>query len=143
MKRRLLWGIALFVSACASPSQPGPAGGISTGIQVPVGREFDLGFGQEGRVQGTSIVIRFSGVTEDSRCPADVQCVWAGNALARLVLSSNAGPASDAALNTTLEPRAVVFSGHRIRLVGVKPLPRSGPAIPAGDYVVTLDVLPL
>lgn len=126
--------------SCATPSQPGHTIDIGSGIQVPVDREFDLGVGQDARVQGTPVTIIFLGVSEDSRCPADVQCVWAGNAAARLVLSSSAGPSTDAALNTTLEPRTVIFSGYRVRVVGVKPARRSGVSIPAGDYVVTLEV---
>lgn len=141
MRANCLMALASFaILACATPSQPGSAGAVSTGIQVPLGREFDLGVEQEARVQGTPVTIRFVGVAEDSRCPADVQCVWAGNAAARLVLSSSAGPSTDAALNTTLEPRTVIFSGYRVRVVGVRPAPRSGVSIPAGDYVVTLDV---
>lgn len=137
---RLISLAGFAILACATPSQPGNAGTVSTGIQVPLGREFDLGVGQEARVQGTPVTIRFIGVAEDSRCPADVQCVWAGNAAAQFVLSSSAGPSTDAALNTTLEPRTVIFSGYRVRVAGVKPATRSGVSIPAGDYVVTLDV---
>jgi len=133
--------IALMLGACAAPLQPGIPASVAPAIQVETGREFDLAVGQEARVNGTPLSIRFRSVGEDSRCPSDVQCVWAGNAVVRITLASSSGGSSEASLNTTLEPKSVVFSGYRIRMAGLKPVPRSGTAVPAAEYVVTLEVI--
>jgi hypothetical protein len=127
-----------FAAACMAPSQPAGTGTVTPAIQVDVGREFEIAVGQDARVQGSNIVIRFRGVTNDSRCPSDVQCVWAGNAVVNLDLSGEG--LSGASLNTTLEPKSVRYGGYAIGLVGLKPVPKSGTAIPALEYVATLRV---
>jgi hypothetical protein len=105
---------------------------------VETGREFDIAVGQEARVKGSNVVIRFRGVTNDSRCPSDVQCVWAGNAVAGFDLSGDG--TADASLNTTLEPKSARYSGYTITLVGLKPAPKSGTPIPVLEYVATLRI---
>jgi hypothetical protein len=128
------------VAACANPSHPDDPGGLSGGLQVNTGQQFDIAAGQSVQVRGTGISILFSAVSEDSRCPSDVQCVWAGNAVVRLNLSSATAPATEARLNTTLDPKSVGYAGQRISLVGLKPSPRSGTTIPSASYVATLEV---
>ena len=134
--------LVMTVAACATPSQPGGAGGPATSIQVQANREFEISAGQEAHIQGTPIVVRFRSVSNDSRCPSDVQCVWAGNAVVGLELSQGDGPTTEASLNTTLDPRLTKFAGHTIKLVGLKPVPQSGKPISGGAYVATLEVNP-
>ncbi len=135
-------GITLLLTtlACASPSHPGDPGNVSQGVLVQSGREFDISVGQEVQVQGTGMTIRFNGVSDDSRCAIDVQCVWAGNAIVRLTLTAPGTAGTDAALNTTLDPKSASFAGYSVRLTGLKPAPRSGTAIAASSYVATLEV---
>ena len=123
-KIQVVAALLLLVTACMTPSQPGTSGGVTPTINAAMGSEFEIAVGQEAKVQGTSTVIRFSGVIEDSRCPSDVQCVWAGDAVVRLSLSG-AG-AIEASLHTTLDPKAVQYAGRTITLVGLKPVPQSG-----------------
>jgi hypothetical protein len=67
----LFASVAIALSACAhDPAVP------SAGIGSP----FRIGVGESVRVEGTDVVLGFDQVTEDSRCPADVVCVWAGTA---------------------------------------------------------------
>lgn len=138
-----LIAIAAIAAACAAPSHPEGPGGVITGVLVETGHEFEISAGQEAQVRGTSLTIRFVGVTEDSRCPSDVQCVWAGNAIARLALGATATPGMDAGLNTMLDPKSASYAGYRISLTGLRPVPRSGTTIPGASYVATLEVRPL
>ena len=144
MKSRtvILAAIAMLMAACATPSHPGDPGTVTPGVQVPTGSGFDMSVGQEVQVQGTPVTIRFVGISEDSRCPSDVQCVWAGDAVARLVIASQGTAGTEASLHTTLDPKSVTFGGYNVRLAAVKPVPRSGTSIPAASYVVTLEVRP-
>lgn len=136
MRRFLLAGaMAIVMSGCTTPS------GITPVIHVQPGRQFELAVGQEAQIQGSAVSVRFSGVGEDSRCGTDVQCIWAGNAVVRLTLSSSATTPSESALNTGLEPRQTPYAGFTIRLVGLKPAPKAGRTIPQTDYVATLEVL--
>src|SRR5829696_5891659 len=137
-KIQVVAALLLLVTACMTPSQPGTSGGVTPTIDASMGSEFENSAGQEAKVQGSSIVIRFNGVTEDSRCPSDVQCVWAGDAVVRLSLSG-AG-AIDASVHTTLDPKAVQHAGRTITLVDLKPIPRSGTKIMALEYIATLRV---
>ena len=127
--------MAILMSGCATPS------GIPPVIHVQPGQQFELAMGQEAQIQGSAVSVKFSGVGEDSRCGTDVQCVWEGNALVRLTLSSSATTPSESALNTSLEPKQTPYGGVTIRLVGLKPYPKAGKVIPQTDYVATLEVL--
>ena len=143
MRPRIIFAtVGLVLGACATPSQPGSAGNPAGVIQVQTNREFEIAVGQEARLQGTDIVLRFGGVANDSRCPSDVQCVWAGNAVVGLSLRQGEGPATDAVLNTTLDPKITKFGGYTIKLVGLKPVPDTGKAISGGEYVATLEINP-
>ncbi len=85
--------------------------------------------------------IRFIGVPEDSRCPADVECVWAGNA--KIVLGVSLKESTDETtltLNSTLDPHEALYAGYRIRFVSLKPTPLSGRTINPAEYRVTLIV---
>ena len=132
--------LALLTASCTTPAQPGTSSGVIPSAQVEPNRQFDLKSGQEASVQGTPISVRFLSVSEDSRCPSDVVCVWAGNAVVRLSLMSTQASSIEAALNTTLDPKNVTYGGYTVRLVDVKPVPKSGTKILDADYVATLEV---
>ena len=90
------------------------------------------------------LLVRFVAVAEDSRCPADVTCVWAGNGAVRIAVEV-AGEAVIETLNTNpaVGPDALEVSEHVIRLVALDPAPSAGRPIPAGAYRVTLEVASL
>lgn len=110
---------SLLARSCATP----------TG-EVALERDFELAVGQGVHLAGTSLTISFSGVGQDSRCPATVQCVWAGNAEVRLRLVS-AGAAADVSVNSGIEPHRTTSGGVVVELVDVIPLPDPGGTPPA------------
>jgi len=84
--------VAALVGACQqpavatsapAPTEPGPA--TESGLLV-------LGVGQSAEI-GPATTLRFNRIVSDSRCPADVQCVWAGEVRIALTLTSPAGSA--------------------------------------------------
>ena len=82
-------------------------------------------------------------MTEDSRCPVDVTCVWEGNA--RLVMTGVvAGEERPFELNTAYNPvagpREATVDGYLIELTGLDPHPRVGQSIPPARYRATLRV---
>jgi hypothetical protein len=109
---------------------------------VHPGREFKLKVGRQVTVKGTKLRIRFVTVENDSRCPSDVTCVWAGNAAVRLQLGS--GRASKTVtLNTSKSPSFVgetEYHGYKVKLVELSPYPRSDRKIAPRDYTATLLV---
>ena len=83
----------------------------------------------------------FVGVTEDSRCPTDVQCVWAGNCAVRLDVTTGRG-VQPVTLNTaggSRFPREASASGYTFTLVEVDPQ-QPGDGIPVEKYKATIRV---
>ena len=108
-----------------------------------LGREFKLRARHQVTLKRESLRIKFAAVTEDSRCPADVQCVWAGNAAVRLDVSIRGRGSKSPTLNTNNRSSLVdenQYPGYRVKLVELSPYPRSAHKIAAEDYVVTLLV---
>lgn len=112
------------------------AGGV---ICSRLGQEFELRLGETGYIADTRFAVRADAVPEDSRCPANAVCVWAGNARVSLTLrdGTNTGAAD---LNTTLEPHSVIRWGYEVRLVDVRPTPLAGQPIARASYVIRLMV---
>ncbi len=99
-----------------------------------VGEEFSLSVGQGVRVAGTALSVDFVGVSEDSRCPSDVDCVWAGNGAVVVKTSiSSTGEASDT-LNTLLEPKVVHLGNVQLELLALTPNPRTDVEISTDSY---------
>lgn len=126
------------------------SGGTPSGVEVggefvgslDVGETFRLGVGQRVRVGDDGLVIGFRGVREDSRCPVDVTCVWAGDAAVALTLAIGRAGSRTATLHTHLEPRAVRAAGLIVRVVDLAPEVVSTRRIDPADYVVTLVAEP-
>lgn len=68
--------------------------------------------------------LEFVSVLEDSRCPADVQCIWAGNARVKVRVTDWRGAVKLFELNTTAGPKGDQFGGFAINLVGLTPEPK-------------------
>ena len=94
---------------------------------------------QEKVVPGTKIKVKFIELIEDSRCPTDVRCVWAGNGKIKLRLSKGSDE-EIVELNTLVKPQAVEFGGYRFKLTGLAPRPRSNVRISRLGYVAALTV---
>ena len=83
--------------------------------------------------------IKFVAV-EDSRCPADANCVWAGNAKVIIRVTNRNGKTETFDLNTNLEGKTARFGGYEIRLVSVSPYPRSNIRINPNGYTARFTV---
>jgi hypothetical protein len=123
---RTHFSIAMLLAACTAPS-----------TEVPLDQDFELRQGQTVKLAGTGETVTFESVAEDSRCPADVVCVWAGNARVALRVGAP-GQDSSVSVNTGIEPRAIQIGKVRLELKDVTPVPRAGTRIPADMYRVTL-----
>lgn len=70
----------------------------------------------KGRLQ-----IKFVSIIEDSRCPMNARCIWAGNARIKVLVSSGRGTARTIELNTGDDPRPVSVFGYKLELADLKP----------------------
>lgn len=106
--------------------------------------EVRLRIAQEKTAPGTGIRIKFLNVAEDSRCPTDVNCIWAGVARIKVRLRKNGKAVKDFELNTNQTDKAATFEGHEIKLVSLTPHPRSGGVpVKPNTYFATLTIAKL
>ena len=90
----LVLATALLAGCATAPAADHPAtGAVADGSQV------QLGIGESARLAdgGRLTYLR---LVNDSRCPPDVQCVWAGDAEIALRWQPASGRAQDIALHT-------------------------------------------
>jgi hypothetical protein len=112
-----------------------------TGAPEPsLGRSFDVKATEVATIQGLRIT--FEGVSEDSRCPRGVQCVWAGDAAATFTLVKAPAAAEQRTLHTSGRfEQQTEYDTFVVRLEDIKPYPKEGVEIAPRDYLATLVVI--
>ncbi len=106
---------------------------------VPLEQEFILKPGETASIQDTKIKILFDSVQNDSRCPIDLDCYWAGNAEVKLVLQIQQEQTA-AIINTGIDNRHVQYRGYHVQLLKLTPARHSKKPIRQSDYAATLKV---
>jgi hypothetical protein len=101
------------------------------------GAEVTLAPGAAVSVRNTDLEVRFVAVTEDSRCPRDVACIWAGEVKAQLEIRESANGVSQVEV---LEGDSTAAGKYRVTLVRVEPRPTNTARIAPQDYRATLKV---
>ncbi len=132
----------VLLSCLSAAGGNGNAAGAMQAVRL--NRPFTLRAGQQVTVKGTRLRIKFVAVEEDSRCPANVTCVWAGNAAVRLEVSPRHGDRKSLTLNTARSstlPGESQLLGYKVKLLGLNPYPQSNQKIAPHDYVATLLVI--
>lgn len=88
--------------------------------------------------QGMSVCL--DSVTDDSRCPSDLVCVWAGDAVANFSIKTK-NEINSFQLHTNNDfQNDTVLQGYRIKLVAITPYPSSDHQIEPKDYSVEILV---
>lgn len=132
--------LALWVWAACGEST-GPAGAPAQSL-ISQPTRVVVHFGQEVQVEGSVLRLSFVRVLEDSRCPADVTCVWEGNARVEVGIAAGMGPTFPLQLNTAIAPKFAEWRGVRVTLLDVRPYPTSRQPIPSDEYTIELEVAP-
>jgi hypothetical protein len=128
-----------LISACVLAAALGCATMEPT-IPAEPGVAFELPVGKTAALNGNGARITFKQVKEDSRCPTDVTCVWAGDARIELTISRN-GSSDDTKILTLSPPNSEARSGDlQIRFVGLTPVPRQAAGNGPRAYVAQLVV---
>ncbi len=97
---------------------------------------------QEKRFSRNRLFVRFVELVEDSRCPTDTNCVWAGNATIKVRVRGN-GRSHDLTLDTNGRNQSATAEGYSIKLVRLTPEPRSNIRINRNGYVATFEAVKL
>jgi len=111
---------------------------LVSSVTPVVGESLELREGETASVEGADLSLRFVKVRVDTRCPEDVDCVWAGEAV--VVLAVSGGEAEPRELELHLGGDAVACAGAAIRLVALAPARRSDREIEPGSYRATLEI---
>lgn len=114
-------------------------------VAPSLGQEFVLGGGQEAVLRGDDLNVRFSELLEDSRCPTEVECFWAGQARIAVVVQPTGRPSATAYFNTNPAPsenvQTVRAGDYSVELKKLEPYPRTpDDPISFSDYRATLLV---
>jgi hypothetical protein len=108
-----------------------------------LGSQFKLKIDQTTAIKSDNIRVTLLNVTNDSRCPSDVQCIWAGQVsvlvsvikddvkLGNVTLTLGAG-------NPELAVKNV--GDYTVEVLEVNPYPISTHKIMPSEYIVTLKV---
>ena len=104
-----------------------------------MGEEFELAVHQTAQIAAENTSVTFQEVLEDSRCPVDVTCIWAGLAEVSLQVSVS-GQERELRLSTSPPEDSAVFENHTFWLISVRPVPRSDRNTDRSAYFVTVRV---
>ena len=124
-----LAAVLAFVALTACSSAPPP-----DTKKVDSNGEVTLTPGESVQLQ-ESMIVQLVNVVEDSRCPTDVTCVWAGEV--KVLLEGSKEVMAPTYLRVGDSAR---IGAHEVTLVRVEPQPVSTAKIARQDYRATLRV---
>ena len=128
--RSLLVALAtVAIAGCSGPTSPDAAAGTPFDLQVGATATLSNGFR-----------IRFERIRSDSRCPLDVVCVRAGEAVIDVSLAASQGSVEVRQMRTDAAGSRIEYADHTIELTGLAPYPRSTQQIDPRDYLATFIV---
>lgn len=117
------------------------AGINKPGNEAFIEKDFKIRYGQELTVKGQDLKVKFVSVLDDSRCPADVTCVWEGDAKIVIAVRLANSDESQMELHTNQRfTQEAKYKQYVIRLVGLHPHPRTDVERKPSDYIATLTI---
>ena len=111
----------------------------------PVSDSFSFGLESEFKINGeyhsvdNSVHFRITEIN-DSRCPSDVVCIWAGKADVKIEVES---PVKGAIILSTYDNQVDTVGNFSFEIIDVLPYPISTKTIQLEDYNVTLKIVEL
>lgn len=106
-------------------------------IAVDLGVPFEITYGQEAQLRNDNLLLKFSDILEDSRCPIDVQCFWEGRL--NVSISANTQEIELSIGGQSLPSQ--IFESYKFTLQRAKsPTPVSDKTSSKPEYTVTLLV---
>lgn len=114
--------------------------GFTDPLKVPINHVFSLALGQSASIKEDKVIIKFKAVLEDSRCPVDAICMWAGNGKVEFELLDKTGQSKTFNLNTEEEPKFTIIEGYELKLLSLNPHRIYGTSILPKDYSATIHI---
>ncbi len=111
-------------------------------VQAKLDTPITLAFNRIASVDGEKILIEFANVTEDSRCPVNVTCVWEGQVTVALNISLDGMESGSISLTGRAGHEKLAhadINGYSIMLEKVEP-PKTRAEIELSEYIITLII---
>jgi hypothetical protein len=112
--------------------------GSFSAVSAKQGQEISVKINTEERANG-GVRLKFVELVEDSRCPVDTNCIWAGNAKIKVRVTRN-GKSKVLELNTMNKGGDPVFAGYKFRLTDLDPDLRTNVRINRNGYVAKIQI---
>jgi hypothetical protein len=103
------------------------------------GDTISLKVGKEAKGRTSKVRIKFLSVVEDSRCPANVNCIHAGNARIKVLVKSSR-ETREFEMNTGIGPQGNQLDGWAINLISLTPSPTTKGAPSPRSYTAKFTV---
>lgn len=140
--------LAILVATLASCATPNGAAAPAVYSLEEAADSIPVPFGKTVTVD--RLLLTFTDVPQDSRCPTRVVCVWAGDATVSAGVTLTCTRATPACgvpeelltLHTNLEPHAGTYAGMEIRLLALTPAPEESGPIRKESYVAWFRIRP-
>jgi hypothetical protein len=117
-------------AACSSAVAPArdasPVGASAQSGSAPRTDTVSIQLGKTAVLDGGRLEVKFETRVTDSRCPANVVCVWAGDAFVRVTTRVAGGSASTNDLHSTTPPTSFKVDRYTVSMVGLTPYPGTG-----------------
>ncbi|MFY7912363.1 MAG: hypothetical protein ACOVO2_22540 [Emticicia sp.] len=131
--KNIIVALLLSLTACSLQETPTPEPTLASQIELGVNTELSF---QEGvKIKITKI--------EDSRCPENTTCVWAGMAKIYFTISAN-GVSKDSSIDYEAKPLKTTLDlgGQKfdIEVSNVLPYPKTTTEISQKDYKINITV---
>jgi hypothetical protein len=115
-------------------------------VPAEFGKPFGIKINQTAFIESEDVRIKFVDVTEDSRCPSDVVCVWEGQAT--ILLDAVLGSEDANRFHLTIRGSGGSVDGndskiidqYSVTLASLQPYPKASEKIKPSDYVAELVV---
>ncbi len=143
----IIAAVGLLAMACVGKPTPvptyTPVPPTPTPMPTPTVHRVEIGLGKSVELPGQGIGISFDRVVEDSRCPANVVCVWAGEAVIELTVTE---ADTSSVVRLSLRPGRVASSQPSsedisMRLISLEPYPGSDDDNEGGGPTAVLEVM--
>lgn len=112
----------------------GPASSQSQ-IEIPIGKSIEVDL--------DGLALQFTEVREDSRCPSNVVCIWAGQA--KVLIAATHGDEDLGEHEVLLDPtgnasNSVTIGDYNVALIALNPYPSTAGSASNSEYVATVSV---
>ena len=142
---KILINALVFLSICLFVS-------LSSRAVAENSPSLKIALSQQITLADKALTVTFKQIEEDSRCPADAHCIWAGQATISIEVSAPDNPPAILTLTMPggvpqLSPFAaissdnkIVYAGYVIQLIGLEPYPHAKSTAEMSMPIATLKI---